>query len=194
MIYGYDKTSDSFFALDYNYKRNFGTSQIPSKEYLSSLTSMHFSNYLNFIKAKKDLIFKFDYERSLRLIKCYINSENAYPNYEEYKINIFGYESVERSLHVMSDIGLNIISIRAIMEHKDIMMKYFNYIIENHFIDNKEIVDKYNNINKQMHIIFMKILKKEIANINSKNYLEEYDVIRKLNEKEAILLENYLKN
>ena len=131
---------------------------------------------------------------SIKLIECYINSKNAYPEYEEYKINIFGYESVERSLCVMSETRLNIISIRAIMEHKDIMLKYFNYMFENHYIDNEDIIKKYYDINQKMHIIFMKILKKGILNSNPKDFLSEYDTIRQLNKNESILLEKYIKS
>ena len=124
MIYGYDFEKDTFLMLDYNAMGIFGTSEVISGEYLNSLAKVTVTNRINFIKAKQGLTFEFDFERSLKLLDCYVQSKNAYPDHDDYMNNIFGYEGVERSLREMQYTGVNLIRMRAIIEHKDVILSY----------------------------------------------------------------------
>lgn len=189
---GYDDKSDVFFMLDYDGKGQFGISRVLCDDYLSSIAGVTVSNCLNFMQAKKNLTFQFDLKKSLQLIKCYIFSENAYPNHDDYKNNIFGYEGVERTLNDMEKNGINMIRVRAIMEHKEILLKYMKYVTDHNCIDSSRYYNDYFVICKDMKGIFMKVLKKMITCEDRCDYRKEIDMIRQLNEVENHLLERYL--
>lgn len=190
LTYGYDREKDVFMMLDYDCNGRFGSSIVGTNDYLNSIANVTVTNRLNFIRAKKGLEFNFDISRALKLLGCHIYSKNAYPDHEDYKNNIFGYEGVERTLREISSNGLNIIRIRAIKEHKDIVLKHIKYVLDNHYIDRKEYYDDYKEIYNDMNIIFMRFIKKMIS--GRRNFNEEIDDIRRLNEKEANLIEKYL--
>lgn len=192
MVYGYDATKDVFMMLDYDSQDRFGTSRVSFDDYFAAISSVTVRNRLNFIKANQNHCFKFDFNHSLKLLNCYLHSQNAYSDHNEYTNHIFGYESVERTLYETQNNRMNIINIRAILEHKDILLKYFRYVTNNSYIKNENFLKIYEEINEEMHIIFMKILKKMMFAGNNCNYLKESDLIRRLNEKEAELLRCYL--
>ena len=190
MITGYDDINDAFYMLDYDAYGLFCVSSVPSNEYFHSVSQVTVSNRLNFVKAKENIDFSFDFEHSLKLLRCYLCSQNAYPDHVDYKNHVFGYEGVDmafRDIHC-----LNMVDIRAILEHKNIMCKYFEYITNNGYLKKDTYVLMYKDIALQMKIIFLKIIKKILLYKNNRDYTTECDAIRRLNEKEAKLLEGYL--
>lgn len=178
------------YMLDYDAYGRFCVSSVPSNEYFHSVSQVTVSNRLNFVKAKENIDFSFDFEHSLKLLRCYLCSQNAYPDHVDYKNHVFGYEGVDmafRDIHC-----LNMVDIRAILEHKNIMCKYFEYITNNGYLKKDTYVLMYKDIALQMKIIFLKIIKKILLYKNNRDYTTECDAIRRLNEKEAKLLEGYL--
>ena len=194
MVYGYNDTNDSFMLLDYDLNGRFGPSAVLSSDYLKALSAVTCTNRINFIKAKKGLCFEFDNNRALNLLTCHINSENAYTNHEDYINNIFGYKGIERAINEMYSNGLNMIRIRVIKEHKDVVQKYMKYVAENHLCDDRKYYNEYTTICNDMNCIFFKILKKMAVLKNEQDYGNELEEIKKINDKEAILLEKYLRN
>lgn len=191
MTYGYDEKKDNFLLLDYNRNGHFGSSAVPSKDYFRAIFAVTVTNRLNFIKAKKNLSWKFDNKKALNLLSCHIKSENAYSDHDDFKNNIFGYEGVERTLKELQSSEMNMIRIRVIKEHKDVVLKYMQYIVENGFTDNAEYYEAYKVICSNMNKIFMRILKRIICN-DGRDFTCEIDAIRKLNESESELLQKYL--
>lgn len=190
LLYGYDALLDSFMMLDYNYHGDFCGSLVPAREYFMSISSTIGKNRLNFIKIKEGLQFDFDFEHSLNLLKCHVYSLNAYPDHDEYNNHLFGYESVKRSLDEIQNNGINMINIRVIMEHKNILLKYFRYITDYNYVNNQKYYEFYKKINVEMRIVFMKILKKSV--LKSNDYKPEINRICELNFEERKLLKNFL--
>lgn len=191
MTYGYNYKRNTFFLLDYNNKGRYGPSEVSYEEYFNSLKTVTIDNRLNFIKAKNGLVFNFDFERSIKLLKCHVHSQNAYQNHDDYMNNVFGYEGVERSLEEMQKTGINLVRMRVIMEHKNTVLSCLRYASDNNLID-VNIVKYYNEINKKMHTIFMKIFKKAFVCKDNVNYSDDFDDIRLLNENEETLMKKFL--
>ena len=190
LIYGYCAKTDAFLMLDYNAEGRFGQSYVPSEDYFKALYSVTVTNRINFIKAKDNLDFQFEKAKAQKLLRCYIESESAYTDHADYVNNIVGYMGVERTLKDSLSTGINLIRIRAIQEHKDMVARYMKYVYENEYIDTKFYYDEYLIIAKKMHTIFMKLLKKDLLKVYDTTC--EIDAIRRLNEDEVKLLERYL--
>ena len=154
LTYGYNRSEDVLYILDYAHTGNFGSSSVQINDYLDSIANVTVANNLNFIRAKKELEFRFDIRKSLKLLRCHINSQNAYLDHKDYDINIFGYEGVERTLNTLSTHGINMIRLRTLKEHKNIILKYLKYVIDNHYIDEIKYYEEYQKIEKNMEIIF----------------------------------------
>lgn len=192
---GYCYENDSFAVLDYEMSGRFGLSWVSCYDYLRSLLTVKQDNRLklNFIKAKPGLVFSFDNQHAKKLLSCYVKCENAYPDNEKYKNNIFGYEGVERCIKTMESDKINFIRLRVINEHKKIVSKYMTWSVDHGYIDRSDFCDDYRKISNDMNLIFLKALKKQICyGINKVSYQTEFDAIRYLNEQERKLLLNYL--
>ena len=192
LIHGVDLKSRSFYILDYKKNGRFCTSKISFNDYLKSTATVIVPNRINFIKAKENLKWEFDYPNAKRLIKCYVDSTNAYPDNESIKNNIFGYEAVERTIKALQTQGMSLIRIRAIKEHKDILLRYFEYITQHEWLDDTSYVDNYNVLCNQMNVAFLKILKKMVLGESNLCFKEDIYTIEKINERERVLLERYL--
>lgn len=195
MTFGYVYDEDSFIVLDYDKDGRFGSSFVCCKDYMNSLYTVNSEYFLklNFIKAKPGLSFAFNEERARKLLSCYINCENAYPDNPYYVNNIFGYDGVERALKEMEK-GVNMIRLRVIKEHKEIILRYMEYVTTHHLIDSDYFLNEYREIKNKMNIVFMKILKKKFGFGQSETeYNLEYDEIRRINERESGLLYQFLK-
>lgn len=191
LTYGFDKSY--FLLLGYSSNGVFGSTVVSVEQYFKSLETVTHCNRLNFIKVKKDLSFSFDFKKSINLINCYINSLNAYPDHEDYTCNIFGYESVERTIRDMKKHCFNIINIRVILEHKKILERYIQYLIKNNYLKNYSICIRYENIRKKMEVIFMRIIKKSLLG-SSMDLNENLDSILILNEEEKDVLASLLES
>ena len=191
LTHGYDKDNDTFMLLDYDNTGRFGSSIVKSQDYLNSISRVTVTNRLNFIKSKTDLDFSFDQNKALKLLKCHIESQNAYLDHEDLKNNIFGYEAIERTLNCALKNGISMIRMRVIKEHKEIILKYLMSVFDYNYIDNKNFIIEYKLIVNQMNNIFMRFIKNNILGINQN--IELIDSIRSLNYKEADLLDRYLK-
>lgn len=77
-----------------------------------------------------------------------------------------------------------------IKEHKYIILRYLKYVLDNGYTDSNKYYMCYKRIFYDMDIIFMKIIKKRLQ--KRKCFIDEIDQIRRLNEREAELLNNYL--
>ncbi len=190
LTYGYNSETDTFQILDYNSRGAFGASMVSCEDYLKALSGVTVTNRINFIKAKDNLEFHFEEKKALKLLRCHIKSESAYPDHKDYINNIVGYLGVERTLKESLTNGINLIRIRVLQEHKDMIARYFKYIYDNKYIDTDIYYTEYMPIARNMHAIFMKLIKKSL--LNDQNCRQEIDAIRRLNENEAELLERYL--
>lgn len=187
---GYDIEEKKFIILDYNKNGEFGLSEVYLNDYFNSLINVPKINTLNFIKTKNNLSFQFSQNNALKLLKCHLNSQNAFPDHIQFDNNLFGYEAIERSLRDMLCFGINMIRIRAIKEHKSVILNYFDYAIKNNCINNKNFYYHYLSIEHQMNIVFLKCLKKLAQ--RKTDYIDEIDTIRRINEIEAEFLKKYL--
>ena len=194
MLYGYNEDKNQFYILDYNKQGHFGSSVVSSREYFNAFSSVPNRNRLNFIKAKDNISFDFDFDQSIKLLNSHINSTNAYQDHNEYLNHIFGYRSVERSLREVKNEGMNITNFRVILEHKNILLKYFQYVTDTLQLVDGSFFDLYKKINEKMNIIFIKIVKKLMVCPNENNFDEECDAIRQINEAEADLISKYISN
>ena len=191
LTHGYDKENDTFMLLDYDKTGRFGSSIVKSQDYLNSISMVTVTNRLNFIKSKPNLDFSFDQNKALKLLKCHIESQNAYLDHEDLKNNIFGYEAIERTLNCALKNGINMIRMRVIKEHKEIILKYLMSVFDYNYIDNKNFIIEYKLIVNQMNNIFMRFIKNNMLGINQD--IELIDSIRSLNYKELDILSRYLK-
>lgn len=194
MLYGYNEYEDRFYILDYDKYGHFGSCTVSSEEYFGAVSSVPNRNRFDFIKVKDTVTFSFDFEHSINLLQSQIGSFNAYPDHLEYQNHIFGYASIERSLHEAEKGQLSISDFRAILEHKDVLSRYFQYVTQNLNLVDDYFYNYYKEINEKMHQIFMKIIKKSLSYSTENIFSKECDAIRRINEEEAALINKYVSN
>ncbi len=191
MTFGYSQRCDSFFVLDYNQNGQFCSSLVNSNDYLKAIKITMSPIYLNFIKAKKEIDFCFDQPRALKLLRCHMDSITAYPEYKDFSNNLVGYRAVNRSLENMKNEGYDFIRLRVIKEHKNIVLRYFEYTCANG-IDDPYFLEQYKIIDKMMETIFMCAIRDAMNNASQQTIINRINSIIELNEKESQLISRYL--
>lgn len=192
MTCGYSYKLDSFCVLDYDKYGHFGCSWIPYTNYIQSIISTTIQNkFLNFIKTKQEIAFTFDQPTAIKLLKCHLNSQSAYPDYAAFSNNLIGYEAINRSLENMKNAGVDFIRLRAIKEHKNMVLRYLQHVCSEG-IDDYIFYERYKIINRMMENIFMCILKDSFCDAPISQTINRIKLIQEINKQEFQLISDYL--